>query len=203
MEGAIKGDDALALGVVAGQLHGGLNGLCAGVAVISADRPGHGRDFAQALRQRDHALVIKIGAGHVDQLGGLLLDCRHHLGVAMSCGNHGDSGGEIQEFVAVNVLNDLNRCRTCGSARRLASGLPPPPWGGNVLWKPRRFRRRNPGIRCRQRPQQSRSVPDMWISSAACFWIAATTLGWQCPVETTAIPAEKSRNSLPSTSSTI
>src|SRR5438309_1648714 len=43
----------------------------------------------------------------------------------------------------------------------------------------------------------------MWISSAACFWIAATTLGWQCPVETTAIPAEKSRNSLPSTSSTI
>src|ERR1041385_92151 len=43
----------------------------------------------------------------------------------------------------------------------------------------------------------------MWINSAACFWIASTTLGWQCPVETTAIPAEKSRNSLPSTSSQI
>src|SRR6267142_819001 len=31
--------------------------------------------------------------------------------------------------------------------------------------------------------------------------MAATTSGWQCPVETTAMPAEKSRNSLPSTSS--
>src|SRR5271166_4473919 len=33
--------------------------------------------------------------------------------------------------------------------------------------------------------------------------MAATTSGWQCPVEVTAMPAEKSRNSLPSTSSTI
>src|SRR5438067_720278 len=31
--------------------------------------------------------------------------------------------------------------------------------------------------------------------------MAATTCGWQWPVETTAMPAEKSRNSLPSTSS--
>src|SRR6185369_392999 len=31
--------------------------------------------------------------------------------------------------------------------------------------------------------------------------MAATTSGWQCPVEVTAIPAEKSRNSFPSTSS--
>src|SRR5437764_4810257 len=31
--------------------------------------------------------------------------------------------------------------------------------------------------------------------------MAATTSGWQCPVEVTAIPDEKSRNSLPSTSS--
>src|SRR5258708_29026158 len=31
--------------------------------------------------------------------------------------------------------------------------------------------------------------------------MAATTCGWQCPVEVTAMPAEKSRNSLPSTSS--
>src|SRR5207237_1500740 len=41
----------------------------------------------------------------------------------------------------------------------------------------------------------------MWMSSAACFWMAATTCGWQWPVETTAMPAEKARNSLPSTSS--
>src|SRR5277367_5305377 len=42
----------------------------------------------------------------------------------------------------------------------------------------------------------------MWISSPACFWIAATTSGWQCPVEVTAMPAEKSKNSFPSTSVT-
>src|SRR5580692_4446433 len=32
--------------------------------------------------------------------------------------------------------------------------------------------------------------------------MAATTSGWQCPVEVTAMPAEKSKNSLPSTSVT-
>src|SRR5512141_3177163 len=42
----------------------------------------------------------------------------------------------------------------------------------------------------------------MWMSSPACFWMAATTSGWQWPVEVTAMPAEKSRNSFPSTSST-
>src|ERR1700740_2059196 len=40
------------------------------------------------------------------------------------------------------------------------------------------------------------------MSCTACFWIAATTYGWQCPVEVTAMPAEKSKNSLPSTSVT-
>src|SRR5208283_2201018 len=42
----------------------------------------------------------------------------------------------------------------------------------------------------------------MWMSSPACFWMAATTWGWQWPVEVTAMPAEKSKNSLPSTSVT-
>ena len=46
-----------------------------------------------------------------------------------------------------------------------------------------------------------RRVPDKWINSAACFWIAATTSGWQWPVAQTAMPAAKSRNVLPSTSS--
>src|SRR6266487_4127964 len=32
--------------------------------------------------------------------------------------------------------------------------------------------------------------------------MAATTCGWQCPVDVTAIPAEKSKNSFPSTSVT-
>ena len=32
-----------------------------------------------------------------------------------------------------------------------------------------------------------------WMNRPACSRIAATTLGWQCPVEVTAIPDEKSR----------
>src|SRR5579872_630219 len=40
------------------------------------------------------------------------------------------------------------------------------------------------------------------MSSPACFWMAATTSGWQWPVDVTAMPAEKSKNSLPSTSVT-
>src|SRR5438445_10907159 len=40
------------------------------------------------------------------------------------------------------------------------------------------------------------------MSSLACFWMAATTCGWQCPVDVTAIPDEKSKNSFPSTSVT-
>src|SRR3982074_3166046 len=37
------------------------------------------------------------------------------------------------------------------------------------------------------------------MKRAACSWMAATTLGWQWPVDTTAMPAVKSRYSLPST----
>src|SRR6185503_7306444 len=42
----------------------------------------------------------------------------------------------------------------------------------------------------------------MWISCAACSWIALTTSGWQWPVEQTATPALQSKKMLPSTSST-
>ena len=37
-----------------------------------------------------------------------------------------------------------------------------------------------------------------WISRSACWQMAATTLGWQCPVEVTAMPLVKSRYSSPS-----
>src|SRR5712671_6131889 len=36
-----------------------------------------------------------------------------------------------------------------------------------------------------------------WISRPACSAMAATTLGWQCPVDVTAIPLVKSRYSSP------
>ena len=100
---AEEGDHVLALGVVAGQLERGFDRLGAGVAVVNAVRPGHGRDFRQPLGQRDHAFVVEIGARHVDQFARLLLDGGDHIGMAMSGRGHGDAGGEIEEFVAVHV----------------------------------------------------------------------------------------------------
>src|SRR5258708_27702287 len=42
----------------------------------------------------------------------------------------------------------------------------------------------------------------MWRNRLACSSMAATTRGCECPVVTTAMPAVKSRNRLPSTSVT-
>ena len=41
----------------------------------------------------------------MDQLSRLLLDGRHHLGMAMAGGGHGDAGGEVEELVAVHVFD--------------------------------------------------------------------------------------------------
>ncbi len=106
MEAAVEGDDALAFGVVARQLHGGLDGFSTGVAVEDANGAGHGRDLLQTLGQGDHVFVIEVGARHVDQLGGLLLNGGHHLRMAVSGGGHGDAGGEVQKLVAIDVFDD-------------------------------------------------------------------------------------------------
>ena len=51
-------------------------------------------------------LVVEVGAGHVDQFGGLLLDGGDDLGMAVAGGGDGDAGGEIEELVAVDVGDD-------------------------------------------------------------------------------------------------
>ena len=74
MERAVKGDNPLALGVIARKFERSLNGLCAGVAVIHFVWPLHGSDLRETLSKRDHVLVIEIRAGHVDKFASLLLD---------------------------------------------------------------------------------------------------------------------------------
>lgn len=41
----------------------------------------------------------------MNQFRGLLLDRGNHLRMAMACGDDGDSGREIEEHVAVHVLD--------------------------------------------------------------------------------------------------
>ena len=106
VEGAVERDHMLALGVVTRQLERGFHRLGAGVAVVDPVRPFHGRDFREPLGERDHALVIKIGARHVDEFRRLLLDGRDHLRMAVAGGDHGDAGGKIEELVAVHVFDD-------------------------------------------------------------------------------------------------
>ena len=105
VERAEEGNHVLPLGVIAGQLERGFHRFRAGVAVVNPVRSGHGRDLRQPLGQRDHALVIKIRARHVDQFARLLLNGGHHIGMAVSGRGHGDAGGEIEKFVAVHVRN--------------------------------------------------------------------------------------------------
>ena len=106
MESAVEGDDLVAARVIARQLDGRLDRFRAGVAEVDAlRRLAPGAMAASFSRQLHHIGIIKIRAGHVDQLGGLLLNRRDDFGMAMAGGDDGDARGEIQEDVAVHVFD--------------------------------------------------------------------------------------------------
>ena len=85
MESAVEGDDLFAARVIAGQLDGGLDGFGAGIAEVDALRRSvPGAIAASFSRQLHHVRIVEIGAGHVDQLGGLLLDGGDDFGMAMA-----------------------------------------------------------------------------------------------------------------------
>ncbi len=106
VECAEEGDNVLALGVIARELQGALDGLSARVSVVELVGPCHGRQLGEAIGQLDHAGVIEVGARHVDQLGSLLLDGFDHVRMAVPGGSDGDSGGDIEELVAVHIFDD-------------------------------------------------------------------------------------------------
>ncbi len=95
----------LAARVVAGQFQRALDGLCAGVAVKEAMRPGHGRDGRELFGEIGQGFVVEVGAGDMDEFGGLLLNCGDDFRMAVAGGGDGDAGGEIEKLVAVNVFN--------------------------------------------------------------------------------------------------
>jgi hypothetical protein len=95
MEATVEGDEVLAAGGIAGQLEGGFHRLGAGVAVEDALGKIAGGNGSEPLRQGDHALVVEVGPGHVNELAGLPADGLDHLRVAVAGGDNGDAGGEI------------------------------------------------------------------------------------------------------------
>ena len=118
---AEEADDVLAAGVVAGELQGALDGLGAGVAVVEPVRPGHGGDGGEALGEVGHVLVVEVGAGDVDEFGGLVLDGLDDFGVTVAGGVDGDAGGEVEELVAVDVF-DADAAAGFGD-QRIAAGV--------------------------------------------------------------------------------
>ena len=101
----MKRDDLVAPRVVLRQLDGRFDGFRARIAEINFLRLLAGSDRRELLRQFHHARVIKIRAGNVNQLGGLLLNRVDHPRMAMPRGDDGDARGKIQKHVAVHVLD--------------------------------------------------------------------------------------------------
>src|SRR5205807_1442278 len=105
-EAAEEGDDLVAAGRVACQFDGAFHGFRAGVAETDAARHVARRDARQRLREGDHLLIVEIGPGHVDQARSLFLDGADYLGMAVSGGGDGDARVEIEEAIAIYVLDD-------------------------------------------------------------------------------------------------
>ena len=116
VKSAEKSDHLLPLGVIARQFQSALNGLGAGVSVIKLVRPRHRRNLRKPLGQRHHALVIKVGARHVNQFARLLLNRGDHVRMAMAGRNHGNARGKIEELIAIHVF-DHNAAAALGNHR--------------------------------------------------------------------------------------
>ena len=67
------------------------------------------RQRRQPLGQPDLRRVVKVGARHVDQAARLPADRRHDLGMRVPDVGHRDPGGEVEEAVAVHVLDHRAR----------------------------------------------------------------------------------------------
>ena len=84
-------DDVLPLGVIARQLQGTLDRLRSRVSIVNTVRPFHRCDLRKALGQLHHALVIEVGARHMNQFARLLLDSGDHIGMAVAGRGHSDT----------------------------------------------------------------------------------------------------------------
>lgn len=121
VERSQKGDDVAAAGVPAGQLQSRFQRFRPAIGEEDLLRRRAGSDGRQPFRQGDLRLVVEIGAGHVQKLVGLVLDGGGDVGMTMAGGGDGDAGREVEEQIAVHVLD--HRPAAPGHHQRIAPGV--------------------------------------------------------------------------------
>ena len=106
MERPEECDDVRSARRPAGQLYRGLDDLRPAVAKVGP-RPAAGdrRDLGEAPAQLRIDRQVEVRRREVDELGGLLLDRRDDLGMAVAGRVDRDAGREVEEEVAVDVLD--------------------------------------------------------------------------------------------------
>ena len=105
VEGAEERDDVRPLRGVSRELDGRLDDLGAGVAEVDPATAGHRGEAGQLATDLRVDRQEEVTRAEVDELGGLFLDGRDHLRVAMPGRGHRDAGREVEEEVAVDVLD--------------------------------------------------------------------------------------------------
>ena len=105
MERAEEGDDVRPLRREAGQLDRRLDDLRPGVAEVDAQPSRDRRDPGELPADLGIDRQVEVRGAEVDELGRLLLDRGHDLGMGMAGRGDRDPGREIEEQVAVDVLD--------------------------------------------------------------------------------------------------
>src|SRR3982751_4230180 len=82
-----------------------LNCFSATVGEVSSGRCFDRYDLVELLCELRHMPVVVVGAAHVDELCGLLLNCAHNFRMTMTRGAHGDAGVAVEKDVSIYVFN--------------------------------------------------------------------------------------------------
>ena len=104
VKGAVESNDMLPASVITGEFNGRFDRLGPRIGEQHPLGRFPGSDLAQLFCQIAQRRIIKIGPADMDQFGGLVLNGLHHTRMAVPGRADGDSGGEVEEQVAIHVL---------------------------------------------------------------------------------------------------
>ena len=104
MKRPVERNDVRSFRMKAGKLQRCFHRFSARVAQVYTPGLCAGRNGRQAAAQRRIGCIVEVRAADMQQLGGLLLDGLHHLGMAVPRKGDRDAGHEVQKAVSVNVL---------------------------------------------------------------------------------------------------